>query len=93
MKKKQFLDYYYEWIVDEILPHYGLCGSLPEYLTEKKSWLVIEPSIVEMGDQFDNGGGFGYWGIENRKQYRKNDFSPQRQTILLIAAALNGEFD
>lgn len=88
--KKKYLPLYYEWM-NTGLPSNGLCESL-----ENSCDL----------DYFDNGQGINYWGYWADKgdvriysgdvnhEERMNmlrQFTPLRQNIVLLLAAMNGE--
>lgn len=88
----KFLELYKKWMKAGALPKDGLCNSLPEELNESDAWKLIVPSEIEMLENLRNGGGYYFWGSENKYLPFKT-FTPQRQTIMLVAAALNGEFD
>lgn len=89
----KFLELYEKWMKAGRLPEDGLCDSLPAELIKSEAWELIEPDVMERWLNSREGGGYNYWGMENLFADKENDFTPQRQTIMLVAAALNGEFD
>lgn len=89
----KFLELYEKWMKAGALPKNGLCNSLPIHLYRCNAFELITPNIEEAINNSNKGGGLLFWGNENTNKYTSKCFTPQRQTIMLVAAALNGEFD
>lgn len=90
-KNKRFIDCYMEWIKTGKLPKRGLCYSLPLSLSANKSFSLISPTIQECINNSKEGGGIVLWGISNYAIESSNDFTPLRQTIVLLCAVMEGE--
>jgi len=72
------------------MPDYGLCHCFKS-TNQRKVLLLITPSYTECVEHFKDGYSTIYWG---RKRGDKiGEFNAFRQTIVLLCAALNGEFD
>ena len=89
---KKYLDYYKEWMEKGELPEPGLCASLPNRLQRLEPFMTVKPTINEQLDlyythKFNN----AYWG-SNSSGAKGHVFTPLRQTILLLCAAINDEF-
>lgn len=85
-KKKVYLPFYHSCMITELIPKEGLCNCfdkddklLPLFIEEDKKWQ--------------------YWGYDGNKKWvldGNNDeirftFTPMRQTVVLLMAAMNGE--
>lgn len=90
MKKKKYLPLYEKWMKSGKLPEDGLCN------------LFVNDPLFELIDP----GWCGYWGYDGFDSYYGDpyyddhcgsmnevwyDFTPLRQNIVLLMAALNGE--
>lgn len=89
MKKKKYLPLYYKWVKDG-LPKKGLCYSLDH------------PPILDSGGLLCPNSNVGYWGYSGQAimgyevsgdMYKSvtRDFTPLRQNIVLLLAAMNNE--
>lgn len=93
-----WLDLYNEWMKTSRISHEGLCNSLPAKLRMMKGWKLILPSDEERFQLKEEGKSQLFWGYEecwmsinftrDKKYY---EFTPLRQTIILLCAALNNE--
>lgn len=90
----KFLDCYNKWMKTGRMPKDGLCNSLPDQLIESKAWKMCKRT------KYDTTVKEAYWAYEfdtNDPQYNDDDhhyaFTPLRQTLILLAAAINGELD
>jgi len=91
-----FLKLYEKWMEAGQLPSHGLCLSVPAKLESILNELEpIDDDCLQLTDQ---GYSIIYWGSDVPKRSKgyelsKEQFTPLRQTIILLCAALNGEFD
>jgi len=95
MKKKQtILEFYKQCVEKGVIPKDGLCGCF-EHDMQKLCMLDL---------YFGRGFmcGCGYWGYDgqigvhvhpNVGKAITRSFTPMRQNVVLLMAALNGEFD
>jgi hypothetical protein len=94
MKKKyRYLPLYEEWMENGSIPGEGLCGSLDKEGQEllKNFVPTNEDENVLMEDDYSIeywGSGLKYSDDVIEKMY---SFTPLRQTIVLLMAAMNGE--
>lgn len=89
-KKKEYLKYYEKWMKDEKLPNFSLCCSLPYKLVINEPFKLIKPTNDDLIRLCSENKSFAYWGSDH--SYNKMfQFTELRQTLLLIAAALNNE--
>lgn len=90
-----FLELYKKWIENELLPENGLCLCVPDELI--KTLDLFNPDYDEILDLTRENIACVYWGsgmsISSNDIKRRRGFTPLRQTIVLLCAALNGEFD
>jgi len=97
MKKKKYLPLYEKWMKTGQLPECGLCNCFGECITDDEYFLdpshqlfkLMYPEDIEMPQS-------EYWGrgpIEELVDIEKihNEFTPLRQNIVLLMAAMNGE--
>ena len=89
-KKPMYLKYYKEWMKDEKLPSFSLCFSLPEKLRMNKYFNLIKPTNDDLINLSDENKNLVYWGSDSY-HVKMFQFTELRQTLLLIAAALNNE--
>lgn len=92
-KKQTFLSCYNEWIKEGKLPRPGLCTSLPNELFYNSNWQLIRASTDERYQLYIKNFSSTYWA-DGRKRIESSgpcDFTPLRQTIMLLAACLNDE--
>jgi hypothetical protein len=86
----KYLPLYKEWIKTGKMPWRGLCGSLPDN--------------EEMSTIFEDNGMGGYWGYNGKNVFSSDiwhddkifddtvyTFTPLRQNIVLLLAAMNNE--
>jgi len=71
------------------MPRRGLCSALPTKLKGVIFTTVIptKNNILELGEK---GKPTSFWGRENWR-YNESTFTPLRQTLVLLMAALNNE--
>ena len=87
---KGFYDYYCYFTDLGELPTPGLCSSLPNELQNREAWRIIKPNIQDIITLLEEGSPTGHWG-RGSFAYNRYELSPLRQTLLLLAACLNGE--
>ena len=87
-KKVKYLPLYYEWMETGNIPykeHRGICGGLCSIFHNDKMFKLINPP---------NGAGW-YWGCSwddsDRGYAFSTGFTPMRQTVVLLMAAMNNE--
>jgi hypothetical protein len=91
----KFLTLYSRWSSTGLLPDIGLCNSVPYELKDVLN--DFGPTKEEIEELASEGLSKGCWGsglplIEDNADRRFYEFTPLRQTIILLCAALNGEF-
>ena len=87
----KYLPLYKEWIASGYMPEAGLCKS-------------IKPAFANQYLLMFNIDMYGFWGFDGRcissdvsknfdipKHRLKYEFTPLRQTVVLLMAAMNGE--
>lgn len=83
-KKKKYLPLYYKWMEAGQLPEFGLCCSLERYDGYDQLLLLFAPE--------DRWEACGFWAATpGNWEDELQQFTPLRQTIVLLMAALNGE--
>lgn len=93
-----FLGCYNEWMKEGRLPKAGLCASLPEVLSDSEAFALVSPSYSERKKLAFECVPTNFWGCDlmwtfYNDEYERYTLTPRRQNILLLCAALNGEFD
>lgn len=96
-KNKKLLQLYEECMVTGELPEIGLCDSV-ECMGVQRKLKLISPTVGDLDQLIIEGKSIGFWGYEvpyNSGRYstdgRSYVFTPLRQTLLLLMAALNDE--
>lgn len=96
----KFLECYNKWMKTGRMPKDGLCNSLPDQLIESEAWKMCKRTKYDTIVECEV-----YWAYEfdtndpqyNYDKYNYDDryyaFTPLRQTLILLAAAINGELD
>lgn len=83
----KYLEFYNKYAPDGHLPNWGLCGSFKN----DELFKLIDP---------ENGEFISYWAYSGELDFRLEDadddeihyrFTPFRETIVLLMAAMNGE--
>lgn len=92
--KKRFIDLYYEWMEAEALPESGICHSLPKSLVGL--FEMFMPTVIELSDLREQRLPIIFWGygepVKNTNTFtRGHIFTPLRQNIILLCAAMEGE--
>jgi len=95
MNKKttpRFIDLYYDWMDDELLPKEGLCASMPARL--EKIFFDFKPSSEEKIQLIKEGFCNVLWasGLPEGHKDEWYSFTPLRQTIILLCACINNEY-
>lgn len=86
-----FLECYNLWVKNAYtMPGGGICKSLPLHLKNSKAFGLIVPDVDEKFALFLDDKDEVYWGSDSWWS-KSNQFTPLRQTIILLAAALNDE--
>lgn len=98
-KPTPYLDLYNEWMKEGIVsPKFsdctsgGLCTGIPGYLKSEYPWTIMKPIGNEHNDLYS----CVYWAAGYKDDvFSGTDpyyvFTPLRQTIILLCAALNDE--
>jgi len=82
MQKTSWLEFYNEMIVLDEMPYNGICPNLwKNYSHEMETDLILYMKPEDTSY-------FNYWADP---ESNKKEFSPQRQNIVLLMAALNNE--
>lgn len=95
MKKKKYLPIFYQFLKNGKIPQHGLCNCMPDDELLK----LFTPTATEF---YGHPGDESlvilcYWGFDGLPagcksgRERVESFSPMRQNILLLMAAINGE--
>jgi hypothetical protein len=79
---KPIMELYEEWMETGTLPDYGLCSSLPKKYLESLS--KLSPFEGDISLFWAAGVPIGHWD-------RYDGFTPLRQTIMLLIAAMHDE--
>jgi hypothetical protein len=91
----KFLTLYNRWMKTGMIPGPGLCNSVPFKMTEVLD--DMEPMYKDYTEISRERLSKGYWGsglaLGDGGIRVQREFTPLRQTIILLCAALNGEFD
>jgi hypothetical protein len=98
MKKKKYLPLYYKWIKEGKLPGYGLCFSFGDldgqYVRQHDPISIFEPLNDEEYSPLKE---YKLWQCfwaadgETNGRHLMGKFTPLRQNIVLLMAAMNGE--
>lgn len=93
--KTQHLDFYYECLEKNRLPHKGLCTCVDKGLISPGLFIRFIPNSEELWSLSMNGLSLGWWasdveflGDTFTKEY---GFTELRQNIVLLMAAMNDE--
>ena len=98
MKKKKYLPLYEKWMETGNLPEWGLCNCFGKWLVIEEKWKYNDklfPLFVEEMHRKDE-----FWAFEDDDDVSYvlepaeivgRQFSPLRQNIVLLMAAMNGE--
>lgn len=97
MKNKKYLRFYKDCIKTGEMPCWGLCAALGvfsnlEFIPE---FALIMPTDSDFMELIDGGLAHVYWGsgLSPGDAARKYTFTPLRQTLVLLMAAIAGELD
>lgn len=97
MKKKKYLPLYKTWVKAGELPEDGLCNCFGLCLSEDEYELDPEHELFPlMYPEETSNPPSGYWGCGPEEQMIdgnnwNKEFTPLRQNIVLLMAAMNGE--
>lgn len=93
--KKKYLTLYYRWMIVGEIPSDGLCFSLNDPFSDKQDQLL--EFFVPTPEEYDTNG-YRLWqcfwaadGVSQRDPLQLCKFTPLRQNIVLLMAAMNGE--
>lgn len=87
--KKKYLDLYYEWM-EKGMSTSGLCGYFDQDPAGYEYKFPAEFRLIY--DSVPRHLVGGYWGAENPTDlFQCSVFTPLRQNIVLLMAAMNGE--
>lgn len=96
-KNTPFLEFYNNCIENKTMPSDGLCNSIGQ-LKNNRAFELITPNDEELAVLSDEGKSPVYWGYEipnGSKKYSQVEkyvkFTPLRQNIILLCAAINNE--
>lgn len=93
-KKSTILTLYKQWSETGKLPSIGLCNSLPSDLSDE-FWKLFKPNNKEMEELIISKQSLTFWGYEGSiYDPIRNigfNFTPRRQTLMLLFAAIKGE--
>lgn len=94
-KPTPILDLYKEWMEKGKIPDLGLCWSLPEEIECSYEFYLISPTDADFGLLSKKGLSCTFWGsgLAMWDEDRGWKMTALRQTLILLLAALNGEFD
>jgi hypothetical protein len=93
--EKPFLDFYHACMETGEMPEPGLCeNEIPKRILK-----IFTPTDSDLKDLFSSGNDTSYWGYEYGVTYildhefrkRQRQFTPLRQNIVLLCAAINNE--
>lgn len=84
-----YMELYNQCMKTGKMPENGLCNALPKVL-KGKYFELIKPTDEDFISLLINGEPGIFWGRESMN-YRTNDFTHLRQTLVLLMAALNNE--
>lgn len=92
-KNTPFLDLHKKWGRNKrTMPEDGLCKSLGQTLSYSKAFYMVSPTINDIFHLYKSDLPRDYWG-QLKHNIDPKKYTALRQTIMLLAAALNGEFD
>jgi len=88
----RFIDLYYDWMQDGIMPQEGLCNSVPWQL--KGIFFDLQPFLYEKEQLREEGFCEVLWasGLPEGHKEEWYSFTPLRQTIILLCACINNEY-
>lgn len=87
----KLIDLHKKWVKDLELPDYGLChvfSNLPRKYEDR--FLEFSPIFTERVQLRKEGKSELYWASDN-KNYLCYEYTPLRQTIVLLICAMNNE--
>lgn len=95
MEKKSYLNFYFQCKLTGYIPYqeaFGCSGGLCGLFGDDEFFNLLEPH----SDELETTAHWGYWGcdgmdIDDCKVNRDIIFTPLRQNIVLLMAALNDE--
>lgn len=88
-----YLEFYEQCMETGKMPKKGLCKALPKRLKHRGILLImLSPTGLDETQLLIENAPTVYWGLGNW-EYEYDDFTPLRQTLVLLMAAIAGEFD
>lgn len=87
----KYIEFYEQCMATGKMPDSGLCFALPPELNGEILDMV-KPTIEDREVLRNEGSPVNYWGNESYAN-RLSSFTPLRQTLVLLMAAIAGEFD
>lgn len=88
-----YLEFYEQCMIVGKMPKKGLCNALPKNLKNTQNIFgIVRPTKQDETELVARKLPCSYWGLEDWK-YEYDDFTPLRQTLVLLMAAIAGEFD
>jgi hypothetical protein len=95
--KKTFLDFYHACMETGKMPGYGLCDRV--HKLHRRKIKLFHPTQEDLDNLFKLGKDRIYWGsglktswyFDPAYEINKHKFTPLRQTIVLLCAAINNE--
>lgn len=89
--KPKYLKYYREWMKAGRMPYEGLCSTLFDDLSKGFSeFYTIFPTSKDLSRLKKKGLSWIYWGSDSG-DWQEFVFTPLRQNLVLLMAALNNE--
>lgn len=89
-KTKIFLPKYYEWMKTMDIDGSGLCCCFTKK-RHQRFINAITPTLEDIYDLSNEGLSTICWGIGEKYEYGRPTFTPLRQNLVLLMAALNNE--
>ena len=83
----KYLDFYYECLETGYLPGSGLCHT---DVASTDLFQLIKPTDEDIDKLYGEGKPVVWWGMGDF-EHSTYEFSPLRQNLILLMAALNGE--
>jgi hypothetical protein len=87
--KTPYLDLYMKWMREGEMPTWGLCGSLG-FTGLYGDLDIFEPTKEDYDRIGEEDKNIIFWGSDS-PDIEKHIFTPLRQNIVLLMAAMNGE--